>query len=149
MSVESRHFADRAVKESTQLLQSDHIEQVQKLSLFGALWRIGAELYVPVFAKHGVHTLEAFMCLNTEQLNSIVESNFRFRFDTETRNRLEKFLTNHSESVASLCNRATFRDLFHAQFITLIHAFLCILRIQFRLMHSTADTLLLVQMAGL
>jgi hypothetical protein len=101
-----------------QLLQSD-IEQEQKLSLYGALWRIGAEQYVPLFAKHSVHSFDDFMNLDNEQFNSIVESNFRFRFDIETQNRLQKYQKNQCSDLSSLCNRATFRDLFHAQFAAL------------------------------
>jgi hypothetical protein len=102
-----------------QLLKSEQVEQEQKLSLYGAFWRIGAEQYVPLFAKHSVLTFEDFMRLDDEQFESIVKSNCRCRFDLETRSRLQKYLKNQCNDLSSLCNRATFRDLFHAQFAAL------------------------------
>jgi hypothetical protein len=105
-----------------QLLQSG-TEQEQKLSLYGAFWRIGAEQYVPLFNQHSVHSFDDFMHLDNQQFESIVESNFRFRFDIETQNRLQKYLKNQCSDLSSLCNRASFRDLFHSQFASLAFPF--------------------------
>ena len=105
-----------------QLLQSG-TEQEQKLSLYGAFWRIGAEQYVPLFNQHSVHSFDDFMHLDNQQFKSIIESNFRFRFDIETQNRLQKYLKNQCSDLSSLCNRASFRDLFHSQFASLAFPF--------------------------
>ena len=72
---------------------------------------------MPLFEAHGVHTFEDFLRRDQKQFSSIIQTNFRLRFDLETRDRLKQLLDKNSEANAefSLCNRATFRDLFHAQ----------------------------------